>query len=168
MISKIKRKFFLFIINSFLSTTRYFILKRLLLNLSGIKIGKDTKVVGPLYIGTVAKLTIGQECWVGSGFTIYGNGVVEIGNKCDLAPDIGFITGSHIIGSKERRAGEGVSYEILIEDGCWIGARTTIMGNTIISNSTIIGTSSLVNKSIAANVIAIGIPAKIIKDISHI
>ena len=165
MISKIKRKFFLFIINSFLSTTRYFILKRFLLNLAGIKIGKNTKVVGPIHIGTVAKLNIGEGCWIGSGLKIYGNGVVTVGNNCDFAPDVAFVTGSHEIGSKERRAGKGTSFEILIENGCWIGARVTIMGDIIILESSIIGTCSLVNKNIDSNVIAAGTPAKIIKNI---
>lgn len=167
-VSKISRKVCLFIINNFFSTTRYFKLKRCLLNFSGIKVGKDTKVVGPLFIGTVATLTIGEGCWIGSGLNIYGNGNVVIGDRCDIAPDVSFVTGSHEIGGVERRAGKGVSYEIEIENGCWIGARTTIMGNTIISYSTIIGSASLVNKSIPPNVIALGIPAKTIKDISHI
>ena len=55
--------------------------------------------------------------------------------------------------------------KIEIENGCWIGARTTIMGNTTVMKGTIIGASSLVIKDIPANVIAAGIPAKIIKNI---
>ena len=165
MVSKIKRKFFLFIINSFLSTTRYFILKRFLLNLAGIDTGKDSKVVGPIHIGTVATLTIGEGCWIGSGLNIYGNGIVVIGDRCDIAPDVAFVTGSHEIGSNERRAGEGVSYEIEIENSCWIGARVTIIGNVKIFKSSIIGACSLVNKNIAENVVAVGVPAKLIKNI---
>ena len=50
LIKKVFRIVALFIINSFLSTTRFFSLKRFLLNISGIKIGKDTKVVGSILI----------------------------------------------------------------------------------------------------------------------
>ena len=164
-VSKISRKVCLFIINNFFSTTRYFKLKRYLLNFSGIKVGKDTKVVAPLYLGTVATLTIGEGCWIGSGLNIYGNGNVVIGDRCDIAPDVSFVTGSHEMGGVERRAGKGVSYEIKIENGCWIGARVTILGDVTISNSSVIGTCSLVNKSIAASVIAAGVPAKIVKNI---
>lgn len=165
MINKIKRITCLYLINTFLSTTRFFILKRFLLNFSGIKTGKHTKVVGPIQIGTVAQLTIGEECWIGSGFTVYGNGSIIIGDKCDFAPDVAFITGSHEIGDVERRAGEGLSHEIVIGNSCWIGARVTILGDIKISNSSIVGACSLVNKGIPSNVIAVGVPAKIIKDI---
>jgi acetyltransferase-like isoleucine patch superfamily enzyme len=163
IIQKLFRKFSLLIINSLLSTTRFFKLKRILLNLSGMKIGKETKVVGPLYIGTVAQLSIGDECWIGSGFKVYGNGEVIIGDKCDFAPDVAFVTGSHEIGDEERRAGQGVSYVIEVGNGCWIGARVTILGNIKVSNSSVIGTCSLLNKSIPSNVIAVGVPAKIIR-----
>ena len=165
ILHKIFRKLCLLFINSFLSTTRYFKLKRILMKFSGINIGKDTKVVGPIYIGSIAKLIVGENCWIGSGIKVYGNGVVIIGSNCDIAPDVAFITGSHEIGSIKRRAGKGLDYEIVIEDGCWIGARATIMGDVIISNSTIIGASSLVNKSIPPNVIAGGVPVKILKNL---
>lgn len=165
LIKKIFRIVALFIINTFLSTTRFFSLKRFLLNISGIKIGKDTKVVGPIHIGSVAQVVIGKDCWIGSGFKVYGNGVVVIGNKCDLGPDVAFVTGSHEIGPEERRAGAGISFSLSVESGCWIGARVTIVGNTTVGRSSIIGAASLVNKDIASNVIAFGSPAKEFKNL---
>jgi len=165
LFEKIIKKICLFLINTFLSTTNFFPLKRHLLRISGFDIGKGTKVVGPVHIGTCAKLSIGSNCWVGSGITVYGNGIVIVGDNCDLAPDVGFVTGSHTKGTADRRAGEGVSYKIEIGNGCWIGARVTIMGDVLILNSSIIGSCSLVHKNIPSNVIAAGVPAKIINNI---
>ena len=165
MFEKIIKKSCFILINNFLSINRFYEIKRKLLIFSGFSIGKGTKVVGPIHVGTCAKISIGENCWIGSDIKIHGIGVIVIGNNCDLAPEISLVTGSHNIGSPERRAGEGLSYKIEIEDGCWIGARTTIMGNTTIMKGTIIGASSLVIKDIPSNVIAAGIPAKIIKNI---
>lgn len=165
IIQKLLRKLSLLIINSLLSTTRFFKFKRFLLNLAGITIGKDTKVVGPVFIGTEAKLSIGNSCWIGSGITVYGNGRITIGDNCDLAPDVAFVTGSHEIGGRDRRAGQGTSFDIKIENGCWIGARVTISGNIIINASSIVGTSALVNKDVLENTIVAGVPAKIIRNI---
>lgn len=164
-INKVKKIIILFFINNFLSTTRFFEIKRNLLIYSGFEIGKGTKIVGPVNIGTCAKLSIGNNCWIGSGISIYGNGIVVIGDNCDLAPDIGFVTGSHLVGDVDRRAGEGLSYTIQIGDGCWIGVRTTIVGDICIHNSSIIGACSLVNKNVPASVIAVGVPARISKKI---
>lgn len=160
---KILRKLCLLIINTFFSTTNFFRVKNILLRISGISVGKNSKVVGPIKMGTVANLKIGSNCWIGSGLSIYGNGNVVIGDRCDLAPDISFVTGSHEIGDCNRRAGEGISFDIEVSDGCWIGARATIVGNIIINSSSIVGACSLVNKNIKQNTIVAGVPAKEIK-----
>ena len=165
LISKILRKLCLVIINTFFSSTNFFSLKRFLLRIAGIKVGENSKIVGKIKIGTVANLSIGKECWIGSGLSIYGNGNVYIEDKCDLAPDIAFITGTHRVGTKERRAGKGISQNIRIEESCWIGARVTIMGGVTVFKSSIIGTCSLVTKDIKSDVIAFGIPAKEIKQL---
>lgn len=162
-INKLKRKISIFIINHFLSTTHFFGLKRVLLNFGGIKVGYNSKVVGPFFCGTEIEIEIGEDCWIGRNFKIEGNGNVKIENNCDFGPSVMIITGSHEIGVKNRRAGIGISFSIKIEKGCWIGARSTIIGNITISKMTVIGSMSLVNRDIEENVVAVGIPCKSIK-----
>lgn len=163
---KITRKVSLLFINTFFSTTNFFRIKNALLRISGISVGKNSKIVGPIKMGTVASLTIGDDCWIGSGLRIYGNGTVLIGDRCDLAPDISFVTGSHEIGDANRRAGQGISFKIAVADGCWIGARVTVVGNIHINAGAIVGTSSLVNKNVSQNAVVAGVPAKVINELS--
>jgi len=165
MIKKVLRVLALFIINSFLSTTKYFAFKNFLLKIGGISVGKNSRIVGPIEMGTVADLTIGSNTWIGSGLKIYGNGKVRIGDNCDLAPDVAFVTGSHEIGDSDRRAGKGTSFIIEIHHGCWIGARVTIAGNIIINSGAVVGTSALVNKNVESNTVVGGVPAKKIKQL---
>ena len=54
---------------------------------------------------------------------------------------------------------------VIISKGCWIGANVIILPGVIIGENTVIGAGSVVSKSIPANVIANGNPAKIIKSI---
>ena len=157
---KIKRILALSLINNFFKGTRFWSIKRKLLRMAGISVGSNTKVVGPLSIGTVADLCIGNNTWIGANLKIYGNGKVHIAENCDLAPDISFITGSHIIGTEERRAGQGISYSINIKKGCWIGARVTVMGDVSIESGAIVGACSFVNKDVKKNNLVVGIPAE--------
>ena len=166
MFKRIVRIFCIWCVNHLFSCTHFFKIKRFLLSISGIYIGKGTKVVGPIYIGTAAKLKIGQNCWIGKDFEVVGNGSVTIGDKCDIAPKVVFSTGSHEISNDPtRRAGEGISYDIYVESGCWIGVRTTIVGNITIGSGSVIGACSLVNKSICENKVCFGVPAKVNKDL---
>lgn len=163
-INRLKRHFACFLINHFFLGTHFFSIKRALLIFGGIPCGKGSKMVGPIYIGGVSKLSIGENVWIGKNISILGNGEVVLGNNIDIAPEVAFTTGSHNISSDmNRRAGEGVSFKIVVEDGTWIGVRTTIMGNTTIGKGAVIGACSLVNKDISGDGVYVGIPVKLIK-----
>ncbi len=155
------RGFIFSLVNHFFCGTHSYALKRKLLNSCfGIHIGKGTKIVCPFTAGNCSSITVGVNCWVGAGCRVYGDGRVTVGDNCDLAPDVAFITGSHEIGSADRRAGKGVLFDITVEDGCWLGARCSVIGNTIVHYASVVGASALVNKSVEANGIVAGVPAK--------
>ena len=161
-----KRAFCLFLINRFCGTS-FFKLKRLLLKWAGCKVGKGTKIVGPIYLGNVAEIKIGNNVWLGTRFSVYGNGQVEIGDNIDIAPEVILLTGSHKISNQtNRRAGEGVSYKIKIESGCWIGARSTLMGNITVKSGSVIGACSLVKNDVKENSLYFGSPARHVRSLS--
>lgn len=139
----------------------YFRVKAKVLNMAGYKVGKGTRIVGPIECtGTFA---IGNNCWIGKNMKINGNGKVMIGNNCDIAPEVTFQTGGHMIGSSERRAGKGLVFNQTVEDGVWIGGRVTVLNNTTIGKSSVIAACACVVHNIEPNVLAAGIPAKTIR-----
>lgn len=163
-LKRFKRSVVIKTINTFLCGTHFFSTKKFLLNTAGIKCGINTRIVGPIYLGNVAQVSFGDNVWVGTKFSVYGNGIVQVENNVDIAPDVSILTGSHEITCDEKhRAGKGISYHIVIREGCWIGARSTIMGNTEIGKGTVIAAAALVNKSVDTNTLSGGIPAKVIR-----
>ena len=55
--------------------------------------------------------------------------------------------------------------EIHIKKNAWIGARVNILPGVTIGENAIIGTGSVVTKDVPDNCIAVGVPAKIVKEI---
>lgn len=165
VIGYIKRKLVFFLVNNVFQGTRpqFFPIKRNLLNGIGYQIGKSSKIVGP--IRCTGTLEVGNNCWIGSGLTIHGNGHVIIGDSCDLGPEVTFLTGSHRIGSPERRAGEGYNSTISIASGCWIGCKSVFTNNIEIGESVVVAAGALVCKSITGNVLVGGVPAKVIRNL---
>lgn len=90
---------------------------------------------------------------------------IEIGNNCDVGYEVMFCSSTHKIGSKERRAGEGIGKPIKIGDGCWIGARSTILPGVTVGEGCIIAAGSVVNKDCEPNGIYAGVPARRVKDL---
>ena len=164
-IRAIKKICITFIVNRILAGTFAFEWKRKLLNSIGYEIGENTKIVGPVF--NTGRLKIGSNCWIGKNLIINGNGNVTIGDNCDLAPEITFLTGGHEIGSETRRAGEGLNYDIVVGDGVWIGARSTILGNITIGKGAVITVCACVTHIIDENVLAGGVPAKRIKELDY-
>ena len=149
-------------INGCLAGTKRFETKKKILRKMGFSIGDNTKVVGPL-ICTSLLLDIGENCWVGRGFEIHGNGKVTIGACCDIAPNVHIHTGGHVLGNVNRRAGEGICNNITIGDGCWICAEATIVNCVNIGRGAVILPGAVVTKDVPPNAMVGGIPAKIIK-----
>lgn len=165
LIKKTTRAFCMFLVNHIFNGARpqFFGLKRKILRIAGFSIGEGTKIVGPLYVPAAATLIIGNETWVGESWRVHGNGKVVIGSRCDLGPDVTFLTGGHKIGDSNRRAGEGETYHITVGDGCWLGSGSIFMRNISIGNSSVIAARACVTKSTDTNVLMGGVPAKVIR-----
>jgi maltose O-acetyltransferase len=153
--------FILFIINNFLCGTRNFAFKRWLLNQIGISVGSNTKIVGPIKLNYINKVTIGKDCWIGRNFIVDGNGSVTIGDRCDFAPSVVINTGGHEIGTAERRAGKGITHISLIGSGTWIGTKVLIINGSKIGDSVIVAAGSVVTKEVDSNLLVAGVPAMV-------
>ena len=165
LIRSLKSSTVMFLVNHVLVGTRpyFFEPKRKMLNSIGHSIGKGTKVVGP--IECYSKLEIGQGCWIGKNLKVNGNGTVKIGNRCDIAPEVTFQTGGHEIGSRERRAGNGLICNQVVGNGVWIGGRSTIIGDVTISDGSVVAGCARVVKDVEENTLVGGVPAKVIRSL---
>ena len=157
--NKVARPVGLFFVNHFLKGTHFFGAKRALLRLGGIDVGADAKVVGPLHIGSVARLAIGRGSWVGKNLKVDGNGSVVIGVRADVAPQVTFSTGGHEIGPHERRAGAGKRFEQQVGDGCWVGTHVVFVGDLYVGEGTVVAAGSVVTGDCPADVLVAGVPA---------
>lgn len=92
-------------------------------------------------------------------------GQIVIGENCLIGPKVVMRTASHRFEKKEvniRGQGHQIA-DILIEDDCWIGANAIILGGVHIGKGAIIGAGAVVTKDIPSMVIAVGVPAKVLK-----
>ena len=160
----IKRRIAISVVNTILRGHRFFPLKRKILNwVGGIQVGTESKVVGP--IRSYGILIIGSNVWIGANLTCYGQGTVEIEDNCDIAPDVTFLTGGHEMGDRIRRAGRGITTNIRVRKGSWIGARTTVLGNIEIGEACVVAAGAVVSKNIENNKLIAGVPAKVIRNL---
>lgn len=107
-----------------------------------------------------AKITIGDNCGF-SGTRIRCGTSITLGNnvRCGANTYIAD-TDAH---SDDYRAGK--DRPVIIEDNVWLGLNVVVLKGVRIGKNSLIGANSLVTKDIPANVIAVGNPCRVIKQL---
>jgi acetyltransferase-like isoleucine patch superfamily enzyme len=112
-----------------------------------------------------ADTVLGRGVYIGS-YCIVGS--CSIGDRTQIASQVQILSGrqQHIRDSQGRITGssEGKFEPISIGSDCWIGASSVIMAD--IGSGTTIGAGSVVVRPVAAQVVAVGNPARVIKELS--
>jgi len=146
-----------------LPESRCFAFKCALLRWAGAKVGRNVRIYSSATIVGSGALEIGDDVHIGSGVFISSAapaGVV-IGSHVDIAPQVMILTGSHEIDAKgEHIGGKGTTVSVSIGDGCWLGARTTILPGVTLTEKVLCAAGSVVTKSVEDECCLIaGVPA---------
>ena len=137
--------------------------------LMGVKIGRGTTVTGTMQLSAggqgLRNLCIGANCYFNEGLYFDVRERVTIGDNVSVGMQCLFITATHEIGDAVFRAGKLSFLPVTVGDGCWLGARVTVLPGVTIGAGTVVGAGAVVVRDLPANVLAAGIPAKVIREL---
>jgi len=148
-----------------LPITRCFGLRAWILRKRDIQICQGVRIAGGgRFIGR-GRMTVGEQTWLGPYglYVTHPDASIQIGARCDIGPEVCFVTGTHDVGDASRRAGKGKAQPIFVGDGCWLGARVTVLGGTSIGEGSVIAAGAVVAADIPPHTLAGGVPAKVIR-----
>jgi acetyltransferase-like isoleucine patch superfamily enzyme len=143
------------------------------LSYNGINMGDNVSIARNSILfctGVIAQkgigITIGNGTGISAGAYIAGQGGIIIGNDVIMGPNVQIFSENHNFSDSEKTIKEqGVTKQTVnIGNNCWLGAGTIILAGVTIGNGCVIAAGSLVTKSVPANSIVAGIPAKVIKN----
>lgn len=146
-----------------LPPTRLFSLRRMLFRVAGIDVDETASICGRAWIYGRGHLKVGANSWLSPGVIIHTHvdAPITIGACCDIGPGVEIHPGGHEIGGPTRRAGRGLSAPIAVNDGCWIGARSLILGGVTIGEGAIVAAGSVVTKDVPQHTLVAGVPAQV-------
>lgn len=112
-------------------------------------------------------ITIEDDVYINFGCVILDCAEVTIGSHTLLGPNIGLYPVNHSMDAEERINGGCYGKSIHIGKNVWLGGDVKVLAGVSIGDNTIIGTGSIVTKDIPSNVIAVGNPCKVIREITE-
>ena len=148
----------LFFINSLNGSSG---LKKFLLKLFGAKIGKGVVIKPGVNIKYPWKLTIGDYTWIGERVWIDCLDDVTIGSNCCLSQGALILSGNH---NYKKTTFDLMIAPIIIEDGVWIGAESTVTGGTVCGAHSVLSVKSVASSNLEPYGIYRGNPAEKIKE----
>ena len=113
------------------------------------------------------RLSIGHAAHLGIGTVIACREAISIGNNALVAEFVTIRDQDHLFGKGLITATAGfATAPIAIGDNVWIGAKATITRGVTIGNNSVIAANAVVTSDIPANVVAAGVPARVIREIA--
>ena len=129
-------------------------------------VGEGSYIEPDVYIDYGKNVYVGEAFYGNTGLTILDTCEVHIGDHVMIGPRVSLITAGHPIDSGVRNHGLEFGKPITIGDNVWIGANVFIGPGVTIGDNAIIGGGAVVVKDIPANAVAVGNPAKVMRDIT--
>ncbi|POT58492.1 galactoside O-acetyltransferase [Citrobacter amalonaticus] len=129
-------------------------------------VGKHAWIEPPIYFSYGSRIHIGDNFYANFNLTIVDDYTVTIGDNVLIAPNVTISVTGHPIHHTLRKAGEMFSFPVTIGNNVWIGSHVVINPGITIGDNTVIGAGSVVTKDIPSNVVAVGVPCRVIREIN--
>lgn len=110
---------------------------------------------------------MGNNVYANFNFTVVDDGEVYIGDSVMIGPNVTIATAGHPVQPDLRRKGIQYNLPVHIKDNVWIGAGAVILPGVTIGENSVIGAGSIVTKDIPANVVAVGNPCRVLREIGE-
>lgn len=121
----------------------------------------------PFFCDYGYNIKIGENFYANMNCIILDEAKVVFGNNVFIAPGCGFYTAEHPLDVEQRNKGLEYAKSITIGNNVWIGAQCIILAGVTIGDNCVIGAGSVVTRNIPANVVAVGNPCRVLKNIEQ-
>lgn len=132
------------------------------------EIGENCYIEAPFYANWGGHhVHLGKGVYANFNLTLVDDTHIYIGDYCMLAPNVTIATAGHPIEPSLREKAYQYNMAVHIGNNVWIGAGAVILPGVTIGNNTVIGAGSVVTKDIPANVVAVGNPCRVLREIGE-
>ncbi|MDK0751500.1 sugar O-acetyltransferase [Clostridium perfringens] len=132
------------------------------------EIGDDCYIEPPFHANWGGKnVHFGNGVYANFNLTMVDDCDIFVGNNVLFGPNVTVSAGTHPIHPELRSKQAQYNIPIHIGNNVWIGANSVILPGVNIGDNSVIGAGSIVTKDIPSNVIAVGNPCRVLREINE-
>ena len=131
------------------------------------QIGQNSIIEPPYYCAYGQNTYIGDHVFLNVLCNILDCNEVHIGHHVMIGPAVQIYTAAHLLQAEPRIQGWEVAKPIVIEDKVWLGGGAILLPGVRIGRNAVVGAGAVVTRSVPANTVVAGNPARVIREIEQ-
>ena len=132
------------------------------------EIGEGCYIEPPLHANFGGKFVhFGSFIYANFNLTLVDDAPIYVGDHTMFGPGVTLVTAGHPILPRLRELVYQFNAPVHIGKNCWLGAGVTVLPGVSVGDNSVIGAGSVVTKDIPANVVALGTPCKVVREIGE-
>lgn len=119
--------------------------------------------------GDAPIISIGSRVWAARGLTVVAHRSVTIGDDVWFGPNVYLTDASHEMDDPDHPIGHAMqpAQPVRIGDGAWLGTGVVVLPGVTIGRNVAVGANSVVAHDLPDNTVAVGSPAKVVRELDH-
>ncbi|MEU4216777.1 sugar O-acetyltransferase [Actinoplanes sp. NPDC026623] len=127
--------------------------------------GADSNIRPPFHCDYGYQTFIGARTFANFGLVCLDVATVTIGDDVNIGPNVQLLTPTHPVAAGPRREKWEAALPITIGDNVWLGGGVIVLPGVTIGENTVVGAGAVVTRDLPANVVAVGNPARVIRQV---
>lgn len=128
--------------------------------------GEGCYIEPPLRANWGSHTHLGNFVYANFNLTLVDDTHVYIGDHVMIGPNVTISAAGHPIEPNLRREAIQFNMPVRIEENVWIGAGAILLPGVTIGKNSVIGAGSVVTRDIPENVVAVGVPCRVLRPIN--
>ncbi|WP_275403758.1 sugar O-acetyltransferase [Nocardioides jishulii] len=128
-------------------------------------LGEGVEVRGPVHVDVGRNLHLGARTFVNANLVALDRAPIRVGEGVQIGPNVQLLTPVHPLDPAKRRDGWEGAEPVTIGDNVVLGGGVTVCPGVTIGDDTVVGAGSVVASDLPAGVLAVGNPAKVIRQL---
>lgn len=132
------------------------------------EVGENCYIEPPFYSNFGGKhIHFGKNIYCNFGVTMVDDTHIYVGDYTMFGPNVTVATAGHPILPELREKAYQYNASVHIGKNCWIGAGAIILPGITVGDNVVIGAGSVVTKDLPNNVVAVGNPCRVLREVNE-